>query len=379
MQLNKKKNQIIQNNMSEHNSNNEESKDESTEKKDLMASDLTEEQIKAAVMGESSLGNVNSGETFIERPVHDDIYLQNAREIQEQTGKQGLGNVKELHGETKSGINSDMVLGWFPLYLDDMPSSGRFYHEGMTIHIRAARAAEIRHWSTLNERDMWDVDDKLNHIMQNCTRIQSDKKMLSWKDILEEDRIHVILAIRDLTFKEGENKLQITKQCPSCGTTNTIDIKNANFQRSALTPEIEKYYDEIEKQYAIQTKSYGTIKMKPPTIGVMQIVTKYIAKKQQEGGYWDQSYIQLFPYLHPEWRGLKEDAIFNGEVDFQGWGEKKYMLMYRICEKMKVGVQPEITTECTGCAEEVVAQVNFRDGVKAIFIPTISNISDELL
>ena len=111
-----------------------------------------------------------------------------------------------------------------------MPSSGRFYHEGMTIHIRAARAAEIRHWSTLNERDMWDVDDKLNHIMQNCTRIQSDKKMLSWKDILEEDRIHVILAIRDLTFKEGENKLQITKQCPSCGTTNTIDIKNANFQ-----------------------------------------------------------------------------------------------------------------------------------------------------
>ena len=365
--------------MSEHNSNNEESKDESTEKKDLMASDLTEEQIKAAVMGESSLGNVNSGETFIERPVHDDIYLQNAREIQEQTGKQGLGNVKELHGETKSGINSDMVLGWFPLYLDDMPSSGRFYHEGMTIHIRAARAAEIRHWSTLNERDMWDVDDKLNHIMQNCTRIQSDKKMLSWKDILEEDRIHVILAIRDLTFKEGENKLQITKQCPSCGTTNTIDIKNANFQRSALTPEIEKYYDEIEKQYAIQTKSYGTIKMKPPTIGVMQIVTKYIAKKQQEGGYWDQSYIQLFPYLHPEWRGLKEDAIFNGEVDFQGWGEKKYMLMYRICEKMKVGVQPEITTECTGCAEEVVAQVNFRDGVKAIFIPTISNISDELL
>ena len=295
------------------------------------------------------------------------------------TGEMGLGNVKELHSDGNEGINSDMVLGWFPIYLEDMPSMGRFYADGIKIHIRAARAQEIRHWSTLNERDMFDVDDKLNHIMQNCVRIQADRKMMSWKDILEEDRIFVILAIRDLTFKQGENKLQVSKQCPHCGTQCTIDINNDNMQRTPLTPEIERYYDPEEKLYNIATKSYGTIKMKPPTIGVMQVVTKYITKKQQEGGYWDQSYIQLFPYLHTEWRGLKEKAIFDGEVDFNGWDQKKYMLMYRIGEKMKVGVQPEITTDCTGCDEEVTAQVDFRNGIKAIFIPTISDITDELL
>jgi len=371
--------------MSDEITNDAESEDEKVNQNpnEKSASDLSEDEMRAAVMGDKTLGNINdsyeSPGVKKEQRSFDDPYLENAKQIEALTNREGLGNVKELHSDGNEGVNSDMVLGWHPVYQEDMPSSGRFYIDGMTLHIRAARAQEIRHWSTLNEKDMFDVDDKLNHIMQNCVRVQSDRKMMSWKDILEEDRIFMILAIRDLTFKEGENKLEISKQCGSCGTNNTVQIKNENFSRAELTPEIEKYYDDVDKLYNIATKSFGTIKMKPPTIGVMQIVTKYIAKKQQEGGYWDQSYIQLFPYLHTEWRGLKEKAIFDGEVDFQGWNEKKYMLMYRIGEKMKVGVQPVITTNCAGCDEEVAAQVDFRNGIKAIFIPVISDITDELL
>jgi len=354
---------------------------------EMSASDLTPDELRRVVEGDndngmpsSGLGNINDSyeSPGVKREINDP-YLQNAKDIEAMTGRHGLGNVRELHSDGSEGVNSDMILGWFPIYLENMPSSGRFYDDGLKIHIRAARAAEIRHWSTLNERDMFDVDDKLNHIMQQCVRIQGERKLFSWKDILEEDRIFVILAIRELTFKEGENRLQVSKQCPHCGTTNTIDINNTNMQRVPLTHEIEKYYDQEERLYNIATRSYGIIKMKPPTIGVMQVVTKYITKKQQEGGYWDQSYIQLFPYLHTQWRGLKESAIFDGEVDFVGWDEKKYMLMYRLGEKMKVGVQSEIKTDCSGCDEEITAQIDFRDGIKAIFIPTISNIIDELL
>jgi hypothetical protein len=330
----------------------------------LSSSDLSQDELRRAVMGEES-------ENL-------DPYLENAKRIQELTGQEGLGNVKSMRGDDEA-INSDMLLGWHPIYIDAFPSEGRFYPDGIKVQIRAARAAEIRHWSTLNERDLYDVDDKLNHIMQNCTRITSEKRMLSWKDILEEDRIFLILAIRDLTFKEGENKISVGRQCPHCGTQNTIDVNNNTLQRVEPTSEIEKYYDPVEKLYNIQTKSYGVIKMKPPTIGVMQVVTKYIKTKQEEGGYFDQSYIQLFPYLYHDWRGLKEKSIFDGEVSFQGWDEKKYMLIYRIAEKMKVGVQPEIKQACTGCGEEVAAKIDFRNGIKAIFIPTISDITEELL
>lgn len=352
------------------NLDNGQNKDQEKENREnLSASDLSQEEIRRAVMGESSDDNLS-------KP--NDPYLENAKKLQELTGKEGLGNVKAMKGE-ETDVNADMLLGWHPVYTEDLPSSGRFYKDKIKIQIRAAKAAEIRHWSTLNEKDLFDVDDKLNHIIQNCTRITSEKRMLSWKDILEEDRIHLILAIRDLTFKDGENKLSVDKQCPHCGTHNTMEIKNSNLQKSEVNLEIEKYYDPVEKLYNIQTRSYGVIKMKPPSIGVMQVVTKYIENKQKNNEYYDKSYLQLFPYLTHEWRGLKEKNIFDGEVDFQGWDEKKYMLIYRIAEKMKVGIQPEIKQSCTGCDEEIAAQINFRNGIKAIFIPTISDISSELL
>lgn len=356
---------------------------------EISSSDLTEDEVRRAVEGDDyskpGLGNINDSyespgvkRGTVSDHIKNDPYLKSAEDIKNLTGKEGLGNVKHVHGE-EATVNSDMILGWHPINIEDLPSEGRFYPDGVKINIRAARAAEIRHWSTLNERVLYDIDDKLNHIVQHCTRIQSNKRMLSWKDILEEDRVFVILAIRELTFKEGENKLQVGKQCPHCGTQNTIEINNYTLQRSPKVPEIEKYYDEVEKMYSIGTRSFGTIKMKPPTIGVMQVVSDYIQNKQNEGGYWDQSYIQLFPYLNFNWRGMNEKTIFNGEVEFNGWSEKQYMLIYRIAEKMKVGVQPEINVNCTGCDGEITAKVDFLDGIKALFIPTISDISDELL
>lgn len=330
----------------------------------LSSSDLSEEEIKNVVTGETS-NNLN------------DPYLENANKIKDLTGKEGLGNVK--HMKSESELNSDMLLGWHPIHVEDLPSSGRFYNDGIKINIRAAKVAEIRHWSTLNERDLYDIDDKINHIIQNCTRISHEKRMLSWKDILEEDRFYIILAIRDLTFKDGENKISVSDQCPHCGTQNKFEINTSTLQKSELDEDIEKYYDPVEKLYNIKTKSYGVIKMKPPTIGVMQVVTKYIEEKQRNNAYYDKSHLQLFPYLHREWRGLKDKSIFDAEVDFQGWDEKKYMLIYRIAEKMRVGIQPELKQSCTGCAEEVTARIDFQDGIKSIFIPTISDITTELL
>jgi len=352
------------------------------ENQNLSSRDLSEDDIRKTVMNQEStgFGNINQND-FVEENTSkkiNDPYLENAKMMQEYTGKQGLGNVKSIRGE-EDAPDSDMLLGWHRLYAEDMPSGGRYYPAGLSIHIRAARAAEIRHWSTMNERDLFDIDDKLNHIVQNCTRVQSDKRMMSWKDILEEDRIHLILAIRDLTFKDGENKLNVSNTCQHCGTKNSIEISNQTLQSTGAPMDIEKYYDPEERMYNIQTRSYGTIRMRPPSIGVMSVVTRFINTKQKEGGYWDQSYLQIFPYLHLDWRGLNEKSIFDGEVSFQGWDEKKYMLIYRIAEKMRVGVQPEIRTDCSGCGEEVTAQIDFRNGIKAIFIPTISDISDELL
>ena len=232
-----------------------------------------------------------------QEPINDP-YIANAQRLKETAKKDGLGKVdtsKGKGGRVEEEIVSDMVLGYHPVHVADLPSGGLFYPLDVELQIRPAKVAEIRHFSTLQERDLFDVDEKLNHILQNCTKIRTKTRMMSWKDILEEDRIFLILAIRALTFSKGENKLQVKKNCPDCNTENTIEIANQNLQFNSIPADLMKYYDEYNRILSIQTKSCGVIYMKPPTIGVMQIVTKYIREKERQGESWDKAYIQILP------------------------------------------------------------------------------------
>jgi hypothetical protein len=310
-----------------------------------------------------------------------DPYIENAKKLAESAKKDGLGKVdmsKSKGGSVDSDqLNSDMVLGYHTVHAEDLPSSGLFYPRDVEIQIRPAKVAEIRHFSTLQERDLFDVDDKLNHILQNCVKIRTKTRVMSWKDILEEDRIFMILAIRALTFSKGENKLQVKKNCPDCNTENVIEIANSNLRFNTIPEDLMKYYDDYQRILSIQTKSYGTIYMKPPTIGVMQIVTKYIREKERQGETWDKAFIQLLPYIQHEWRNFTERDIFQGEVDFQGWDDTKYTLHYRLAEQVKVGVKPDVVCACKACGTEVTAAINFRGGIKDLFV--VSDISGELL
>lgn len=310
-----------------------------------------------------------------------DPYIENAQRLKESAKKDGLGKVDSRKGKggriDSEEVTSDLYLGYHPVHVEELPSGGLFYPRDVEIQIRPAKVAEIRHFSTLQERDLFDVDDKLNHILQNCTKIRTKTRIMSWKDILEEDRIFMILAIRALTFSKGENKLQVKKNCPDCNTENVIEIANHNLRFNTIPEDLMKYYDDYQRILAIQTKSYNTIYMKPPTIGVMQIVTKYIREKERQGESWDKAFIQILPYVQHEWRNFTERDIFQGEVDFQGWNDTKYTLHYRLAEQVKVGVKPDVVCNCSACGSEVTAPINFRGGIKDLFV--VSDISGELL
>jgi hypothetical protein len=304
-----------------------------------------------------------------------DPYIQAANQLSESARKDGLGKVNlNKHDED---INANMLLGYQNIHAEDMPSGGLFYPLDIEILIRPAKVAEIRHFSTLQERDLFDIDEKLNNIIQSCTTIRTKSRVMSWKDILEEDRIYLILAIRALTFSKGENKLQVKKACDDCNTENEIEIANQNLQFNSIPQDLMKYYDTTERMLNIQTKSCGIIKMKPPTIGVMHVISKYIREKDRSGENWDRAHIQILPYIRQEWRGFSEKDIFTSEVDFQGWGETKYTLHYRLAEQVKVGVKPEVSCNCKSCGAEVTAPINFRGGIKDLFV--VPDITGELL
>ena len=274
------------------------------------------------------------------------------------------------------------LVGYTPLNLNEFPSKGKFYRDDFEIHIRSAKVAEVRAFSTVDENNLKEVDDGLNNLVLSCTRIMYGSQRGSYKDILEEDRIYLILAIRELTFKTGEQTLMMPvgkKSCKTseCKSQESIELRTENLQFNNVIDTIEKYYDPADKCYTITTKSYGEIKMAPPTIGVMRAITDYIRDREEKNQSWDKSTLAILPYLQREWRGWTEKDIFAKITSFQGWDATKYTIVYRLAEDMKVGVKPEMVFPCKSCGEEVSVPLTFPGGIKALFI--VSDISAELL
>jgi len=300
-----------------------------------------------------------------------------------------LGHVDPLKGRGMTSPDDPEIkrlqslTGYVEFNLTQLPSGGNFYREDFTLHIRPARVGEIRDFSTMDETNIRDVDEKLNNMLMMCSKISYGKSVGSYKDILEEDRIYIILSIRELTFKEGEAKLMLSVKghdCPAKSSQNnkaSIELRTNNLDFQEADEMISKYYDNQEKGYSIQTKSYGEIQMSPPTIGVMRSITDYIRTREEEGKSWDKSSLQILPYIQREWRSWNEKDIFSEVTKFQGWDSKKFSLVFRLAERMKIGVKPELKYTCSGCGTEVLAPLEFPDGIKSLFV--IPDISGELL
>ena len=305
----------------------------------------------------------------------DDVVQDDTSGIEEVLDSSGLGRVNMQNFGPAKPESSDSILGWHVLDLNDLPSKGKFYPADCVIKIRSAKAAEIRHFSTMDDNNYIDMEEKLNHIVASCSQMTGNGKKLSYKDILEEDRIILLLSIRDLTFPEPENKLILKGKTETTKKPVEIELSVRNLVPTEIEAEIEKYYSSKERTYVIQTKSAGEIKMKPPTIGVMEEVTKYLRDRQEKEIEIDKAFIQVLPYTIADWRDLSLTKIFSLEVDYKSWDDRKYMLMYRLAEKMRIGVQTTLETTIDG--EAAKAPLDFPGGIKSLFI--ISDLSGELL
>jgi hypothetical protein len=288
------------------------------------------------------------------------------------------------------------LVNYVPLVMAELPTQGRFYSPDARIHIRAARVGEVREYSMMDETNPSDVIDKMNYILSSCSKIMFGNMQGSYKDILDHDRFYVLLKISELTFVKGETNIQIPIPSGSCKTPGCKHQKFTKLSTSMLErPEpdelLEKYYDETNRCYSIRTKSYGTIQIAPPTIGVTSEVREWAIGRAQNSKEWDQSIVQMLPFFRREWRNFGEKEIFNMATEFEGWDIGKYNLVYRMIEKLNasVGMSPNIHIKCESCGGDMVVPVMFQSesdngkelqgGFKALFVQNISDRLDELL
>ena len=296
-----------------------------------------------------------------------------------------LGKVdleKTIEDPELNRIKSTMEYVNIPL--DTLPSQGRFYPEGTRISIRAARVGEIREFSIINEEDPKDIRDKMTYIVSQCTKVYYGNTLGHYKDILEDDRLILVFKIRELTFVEGQSSIKIPVpegacQTPGCHPQDSVYFSSDKLEFLKPSEKLEKYYDPVERCYNIQTKRFGVIRLYPPTIGVTSVIADWIREQQLDNKKIDAALADILPYIIKDWRTFSSKQVFTKITELAGWSTEKFALVLRLKDEINVGIEYEIKETCSSCGGELTIPVTFPDGFRSLFVPTISDLGDELL
>ncbi len=271
---------------------------------------------------------------------------------------------------------------WKNIPLDNLPSEGFGYPDGMEIAIRPAEVSEIKYYSTIDENDRIDMDDKLNHILGKCCRVRWNGGPLNHYDIHYEDRFYLIMAIRDYTFPKGENRIFLAaqKNCKGddCNIPDSIELKSPLLDSFKLSPEIKSKFN-IEKMcFDLVPKNGGEgLELFIPSVGVTTLIRKIITSKKARNKKYDESFVEVAPYIIPNWRDLDESTYDSYERASREWDVTQFSIADQISKLVKFSTKADIRFACEKCGGEVTAPLTFRGGFRSFFI--ISDILRQLL
>ena len=300
-----------------------------------------------------------------------------------------LGNINDNKKDDDRNFDEELsrvgrLRDYHNIPLDCLPSLGRFYPENTRISIRAARVDEIREFSAIDENDIKDVTDKLTYMVSQCVKVYYGNTPGSYRDLLSADRIVLILKIREITFLDGMSSIKLPVPANACETIgckpqDSIIFNSTKLNFTTPAPELEKYYDSVNKCYNVRTKSFGVITLFPPSIGVTSIVSNWIVERAKEEKKIDAALTEILQYLVGNWRKLNGNSISNILGELSTWPTEKFTLVYRLIEKINIGIEFDLKDKCETCGGEITVPITFPDGYKSLFVPTVSDFGDELL
>src|SRR5574344_1055719 len=244
---------------------------------------------------------------------------------------------------------------------------GIFYPDGTKLRVRAAQVREIQAYSIVDENNFADITEKMNDMLQSCVRLEfPDGSMRTFLDLKNQDRIYIILLIRDLTFKQ-KNKLVVTTNC-DCGREVSIEISNKNMEFNEIDEILNKNFNTATKTFVFQLKNGDEFELCPPNIGIEKAFVEYITKENNEGrppkGN-TLSFLKIVPFMLPNRNNITYDGIKSKLRDFSTMSMTSFFFLNDIVDKMKYGIKG-LKSRCE-CGQEVHTDMQFPNGIANIF------------
>jgi hypothetical protein len=264
---------------------------------------------------------------------------------------------------------------WVNIPIDELPYA-QFYKEGARLSIRPVSTKELQAFAIIDEKNPYDVQLKLNEILQACTKLEYiDGSTANYKELMEGDRDTIIILISKLSAKSLK-KLEQQKAC-NCSPDNkqSIEYIPANYVYKKPEDEIEKYFNIQEKVYifpvTIDNVDYD-IKLAPPTIGLAESMNTYVlykSAKSQGKIKPNISFMQCVPYMKAG-EHVKEMTIKQLEQEEYNFGQLHpdyFTFIYDTILLLSFGVE-KVQIKCSNCRKELSVPFTFPNGPKSLFI-----------
>lgn len=293
-------------------------------------------------------------------------------EVAEVATVTSLGKAKQFTQVEESPLAGD--IGWKNIPIENLPSQGLFYQDP-EITIRAASVSEIRHWSTIDENDALGIDDMLNFVIEKCCRIRIAGRPATYREMKEIDRFYLIFAIRDYTFKNGENKLYTTVEVED-GSEQKVEITKDVLNYFNPDEKLMRYYNAEKKCYIFTMKSGETIELHFPSLGVMSFIKTYAKNKTQRGQQFDKAFLRYAPFLIADYKGFSDRDYDKLLQESYSWSIQKISLMDQITTMLANSINPQVRY-FKSSGEEGTVPLSFPGGVKSLFL--IPDIFAELV
>jgi hypothetical protein len=270
--------------------------------------------------------------------------------------------------QSKAFVDNTRVddLSFFNIDVKELPC-GKFYPRGTLVMVRPAKTKEIQSYSMVDDNNFYDVIEKMNDILRSCVRVKySNGEIGSYLDIKDQDRIFLILMIRELTFQKG-NILAVSSTCADCNTDNQIELIRKNFRFHEFDEKLMKYYNQSTNSFIFKTKNGKEFEISPPNIGLQRSFTEYIIKENNDKKAPNLSFLKIIPFMMRGKNSVKYEEIKKSLEEFEKIEDMSFQFLNQAVSKMTFGIK-QLSHNCTSCGVEIRTDMQFPNGSSGIFV-----------
>lgn len=267
-------------------------------------------------------------------------------------------------------IDDNSHVGRVEVNPEIVPSLCEFYPPSMKFLIRGASTKEIRDFSDYVDEDPSTVNIAINNLLKSLIQVTSHKGRMSYKSILELDKIFFIIALRDLTFYKMPNVLENSSKCPQCLDPCGIEIYSSNSTFYKKNEELYKFYDFEKRNFTLELKEGTVLEIKPPSILVSEVVNNYISHKRNSGQKIEVKLLENIKYLDLDWEKMTVERLDDFLVSMVGWSNERYTLFLKFIDDFKKQFKVfETFGTCKSCgAQGVTVPFQFHQNFRSIFL-----------